>query len=382
MTPNTAKLAFPVQLQRHLSPRLIADLARTLQASGVVDELLSFDALVSLIPRALWTPDVVPAAREYPDGDSYHDAFVLASIAAAASDLDLCVLTDAMRRGPWLLQTMLSLAGTSPGRVSLALGAGEARHGEPFGYTRSEGLGRFKDLLAIWRRLLDAKQPIDFDGRFWKLRNTYLGAARLATPRLLALGAGPLLLAAAIRDADGLITYAPGAWHSPEQAAHQITELRSRLHEQGRDAAGFSIGIAVGLLIVDDEREIETAIRNPLLRFYCAIMGRLHMPDWDREGLSSPFPHDWHYAQHLHPLSMSRAECDRIVDRVSDEMVRKSLVVGTREQVAAELQRYADAGAGWLCPFDIGGFISPDPSAAVTRVLDVCALLKRRWRGA
>ena len=106
-------------------------------------------------------------------------------------------MTDSMRRGPWLSQTMFSLADATTGQVMLALGAGEARHGIPFGYERKEGLGRMKDLMQIWKLMLDCDGPFDFDGKYWKLKQTYLGTVRpKRRPKPWALGGGPKLISA------------------------------------------------------------------------------------------------------------------------------------------------------------------------------------------
>jgi alkanesulfonate monooxygenase SsuD/methylene tetrahydromethanopterin reductase-like flavin-dependent oxidoreductase (luciferase family) len=179
-----------MQFPRHVSPRVVVDFAKMLESTGVIDDILTYDYLASLIPRSLWTPDVTPAARFAPDDDSYHDAFILAAIASSVSDLGITILTDAMRRGPWLVQTMLSLAGATPGRVALAMGAGEARHAGPFGYARNEGLGRLRDLLKVWNLFIGASGPVDFDGKYWKVSRSYVGSVQPAKPKIFALGGG------------------------------------------------------------------------------------------------------------------------------------------------------------------------------------------------
>lgn len=371
-----AKIGFPMQFPRTISPRMAADLAKALEASGVVDDIMTFDYLVSIIPRALWTPDVTPAAKSIPDDDSYHDAFILGAIALTASNLGLCILTDSMRRGPWLLQTMLSLAGETTGQVTLALGAGEARHAAPFGYARNEGLGRLKDMMKMWNLLLECDGPIDFEGKYWKLSQTYLGAVRPSKPKIWAMGGGPKLIEASTRDADGFVTYTPGVWSSPEQAAEAIHKIKQMVASHGRDPEAFEIGLTVGVIIHDDPKQIERTMQNKLVRFFGAIFGRNIQDEWLKEGIEPPFPRGYHYADKLFPVSISRAECDDVLSRMTDAMVRDAFLIGTPAEVAAQLQAYVDAGVTWVSPFDIGGFTEQDPAALMSRMLKVCGILK------
>lgn len=374
---NALKIAFPMQLPRYLSPRVAGETAKMLEASGVIDDLMIFDYLVSFNPRSIWTPDNTPLANTYKDDDSYHDAFILAAVAAAASNLGICIMTDSMRRGPWLSQTMFSLADTTSGQITLALGAGENRHGKPFGYERKEGLGRMKDLMQIWKLMLDCDGPFDFDGKYWKLQQTYLGTVRpKRRPKLWALGGGPKLIEYAAQHADGLLTYIPGVWSSAEQCAEAIAGIRKAVAEHGRDPDTFEIGVQAGIVIHDDPEEIERTLQHPLVKFISALFGRISMKDWVKDGYEPPFPVDWHYANDLFPTTITRAECDSAKNKMTPEMMRKANFVGTPEEVAAQLQKYLDVGVSWIVPSDLGGFCAMDPMGPVNRMIDLAKILK------
>jgi phthiodiolone/phenolphthiodiolone dimycocerosates ketoreductase len=366
-----------MQIPRYVSPRTAGEFAKMLEASGVIDDLMIFDYLVSFNPRSMWMPDITPLANTHKDDDSYHDAFILAAVAASASNLGICIMTDSMRRGPWLSQTMFSLADTTSGQVTLALGAGEARHGKPFGYDRKEGLGRLKDMMRIWNLMLDCDGPFDFDGKYWKLEQTYLGTVRpKRRPKLWALGGGPKLIEYAAQYADGLLTYVPGVWGTAEQCAEVVAGIKKTVASFGRDPDTFEIGIQVGVVLHEDPREVEKALEHPLVKFISALFGRISMKDWVKEGFEPPFPEDWHYANNLFPTTITRAECDSAIGRMTPEMVRKANFVGSPAEVAAQLQKYVDAGVSWVVPSDLSSFCSMDLMGSANRVIELARILK------
>jgi hypothetical protein len=82
MTPLTS---VPVHFDRSRSPRLVGDIARALEASGVVDYFQTYDQLTNLLPNALWTPDVTPLAELSADNDSFADGLLLAALTPSTS---------------------------------------------------------------------------------------------------------------------------------------------------------------------------------------------------------------------------------------------------------------------------------------------------------
>lgn len=374
---SPVKFAFPLQLPRYVSPRAAGETAKMLEASGVVDDLLIYDYLVSFNARSMWTPDVTPLASTYPDDDAYHDAFVLAAIAAGASNLGIGIMTDSMRRGPWLSQTMFSLADATSGQVTLALGAGEARHAKPFGYDRKEGLGRMKDLMQIWNRMLDCDGPFDFDGKYWKLEQTYLGTVRpKRRPKLWALGGGPKLIEYATQYADGLLTQIPGVWGTADVCAETVARMKQMVAEKGRDPDKFEVGVMASVVIHEDPQEIERIMQHPLVKLISALFGRISMKDWVKEGYEPPFPPEWHYANDYFPVTASRADLEAANAKMTREMMFKRNLVGTPADVAAQFQQYIDAGVSWVVPVDLGGFCAMEPMGPVNRMLEVARILK------
>lgn len=361
METSTVRTAAPLQFNRLVSPGAAADLAMAIESSGVADDILCLDYIGGIAPRVLWKPEYTPLAAVVPDGDSWWDGYLLSALAMAnTSKVGLVLMSDAIRRGPWFVQTMLTLAGLTEERVTLALGAGEAKNTIPYGYKRSEGLARLEDLLRIFNLLLECEEPVDFEGNIWNLRQAYLGTIRPRRPHIWAMGGGPKLTGLATQHADGFVTYVRGAFPTPERFADQVTAMKADLERQGRDPEQFSFGFCFMTLMHEDREVLERVVmRNALVRYFCGIFGRFHVADWRAEGFETVLPDNYHYSVKLKPFSVTQAEADEMVNSVSNEMVARSVFCGTPKEVASQVQEYIDAGATWVVPVEYSGVALP-----------------------
>jgi len=385
MTAARLRTALGAHISRDLSPKLAIDIARLCEASGAIDEYLTWDQLVSFWPRELWRPDVTPMAGMIPDCDSFHDAFLLAALAMSGTErLGVAVTTDAIRRGPVeLYQTMLTLAGASGGRATLLIGAGEIKQAKPYGWKRSEGLTRLEDLFRIFRLLSESPDRlVDFDGTHRLLHQAWIGAARPAErPRIMGMGGGPKFLDLTAQYADGFMTAAPFVATSPERMAELVDGVGRRLAEHGRDQADFDFGILPIVALHEDETVVDKALDNPLLRATASIFGRFDRHDWEREGVEeNVLPKDWHYAVKYLPAQMTRDEAEHLAAGATRQMTEMSLFYGSPEKVAGELARFVEAGVTWLAPFDLmPGLLSPEEApAAIGRSIELCRRLKEK----
>jgi phthiodiolone/phenolphthiodiolone dimycocerosates ketoreductase len=109
-----------------------------------------------------------------------------------------------------------------------------------------------------------------------------------------------------------------------------------------------------------------------------AVFGRLHHGDWKAEGVDLVFPDDWHYALKMLPHQMSRAEVDEVVAGVTPKMIEKSWLIGTPEEVAAQLRPWVEAGADYIAPSDLApAVMEPEEQPEVFQtMIELCAQLK------
>jgi phthiodiolone/phenolphthiodiolone dimycocerosates ketoreductase len=365
---------------RFLPPQAGADFAKQIEASGVVDWFQTWDQLVSMFPQSIWQPDVTPLARISSDCDSYHNAAMVALLAAAATRrLNITTTLDAVRNGPAeLLQQALTLASATPARVALQLAAGEVKQCKPFGWRRSQGLSRMEDIFAIVHKLLNTEGLVSHEGTHWNYSDAWIGNHFPSVPEIWALGGGPQLVDIATTYADGFISMVPSAFATPERWGEQVTNVRAELERKNRDPDQFTFGFWPFVLVYRTDEERERLMASPIIKWMAAVFGRLHHGAWADEGESLIFDENWHYALKLLPHQMGKTEVEDIIAAVTPSMIEKSYISGTPDEVADKLQEYVDVGAGYITPSDMAPavFEMDEQPRAMETILQMLSRLK------
>jgi phthiodiolone/phenolphthiodiolone dimycocerosates ketoreductase len=77
------------------------------------------------------------------------------------------------------------------------------------------------------------------------------------------------------------------------------------------------------------------------------------------------------------PHQMSRADADDVVARLTPKMIEKSWLMGTPEEVAAQLRPWVEAGADYIAPSDLApAIMEPEEQPEVLQtMIDLCAQL-------
>jgi len=379
-TRNFSTAVF-TEVDRSVPPMTAAEVARPLEQAGI-DYFATYDQLSSWWPPSLWNTGTTPLAALSTDCDSFSDAFIIAALAAGATEeLGVLITSDCVRRGPAeLMQTMLTLGNLTKGKAIVALGSGEAKQIKPFGHQRLQGTKRLEDTLRIARLLGECNGPVSYEGRVWRLQDAFIGGQRPYKPEFWCLGAGPQLLELATAHADGFMAAAPFTFPSAEQFHERVSWIRTTLESRDRDPGEFGVGMICVALLHEDRRAIEECFRNPLVKFMSGVFGRFHQGDWSVEGIEPVMPADWHYAFKLLPLQMPKDEIDRIVEAVPERMVERSFFCGTPEQVTEQIQLFVDAGANHVIIADMLPVVhGPDQAGpSFGRMLQVAGALKAR----
>jgi phthiodiolone/phenolphthiodiolone dimycocerosates ketoreductase len=352
-----------------------------LEASGVVDHFWMWDIVAGWFPPAIWNKEFTPLA-EFGDFDSMYDAFVTLGIAASATEKLGMLLggTNSLRHGPeHLMQIAMTLADATEGGAICCVGAGEAYNTIPFGYNRKLSVSRLEDHLRIYRKLWECEGPIDYDGRVIKYDQAYIGTVRGRRPEFWAMGAGPRLQRIAGQYADGWMSVVPNGINSPEEYAKCVEEMKRLVEQSGRDPEAFRFGLTPPVLLHDDPEVIDRVIDNNLVKFFSSIFGRVNQADWAKEGIESPFPHEFNYSLHFLPMKYSQSDVMATLDRTPREAVAKTWTSGSVKEVALKLQEYIDAGADLIAPYDLlpaGLSDLTQMASSFDRQIELCRLLK------
>ena len=301
------------------------------------------DHMVSFWPDSIWTPEFTDLATVSPSPHRHLDGMAVAAAAAVLTkNVPLVTsVVDTVRRHPALLaQSALTIDHLAKGRFILGLGSGETENTVPYGFDFSKPVGRFEEALEVIRLLWDSDGPVDFDGRFYRLRH-----ARLDTepyegryPRIWIGGSGPRTLDIVGRYADGW--WPTGAW-SPEDYAEKLAAVRRSAEKAGRDPAAIAPCFIQVCLVARDDAALAEILGAPLVK---SFLLQVSAEVLRRAGFEHPMGENWRGYQDIDPAALTRERIVDFLDRVQPEMVLAMVPYGTPKQVAHIVKDYVDAG--------------------------------------
>lgn len=177
--------------------------------------------------------------------------------------LGCAMLVSTLHNPVHLAKTIASLDQLSQGRLEVGLvTGGPARMFSAFGVDPAGYLSRFSEGLELMQQLWT--QPrVNFDGRFWQLRNAAMEPKPFQKPYppVWLGGSHPNALRRAVRHAHGFI--GAGSSTTAEFARHAAT-ARGELDRQHRDPGSFTIAKRVYIAVDDDAGKARDRISDAL----------------------------------------------------------------------------------------------------------------------
>jgi len=140
-----------------------ADMKGLLKFSVMADKL-GFDTV--------WYPDHVV----FVSPTEAHEAWTIATAAAMKTKkIHLGTVSDPHRMHPAVFaQRLASIDHISKGRVTLTLGVGESMNLDAYGIKWDKPLTRLRESMEIMQKLWAADGPIDYKGKFFKMKDAFL----------------------------------------------------------------------------------------------------------------------------------------------------------------------------------------------------------------
>jgi len=324
-------------------------------ASGVFAEqqgwdfVTHFDQTNGFYPPSLHAPEFTTFANVIPNMDAFFDP--VAAIVAGAmqtSSIDFVYgVIDSIRRPPQVIaQTMLTLDHATRGRTITIVASGEQKQIRPYGLSRKGANDKLWDCVHIVRRFCASDEPVSYEGRVWTLDRALMALAPYGDrlPRLWVAGGGPEVRHLVATQADGWLTYAPGATEDdPELYREQVDDLRKRAKDVGRDPDEIACCVELHCIIGEDENALDELRDHPIIR-WVTMMCVPNSDIWKKWGLAHPFGDNWAYSAKLIPYQFSREEALDVCDRTPPEAIDHMWFIGTQEQVFDRIKPYADAG--------------------------------------
>lgn len=143
------------------------------------------DHMVSFWPDSIWAPEFTDLATVSPSPHRHLDGMAVAAAAAVLTEnVPLATsVVDTVRRHPSLLaQSALTIDNLAKGRFILGLGSGETENTVPYGFDFRRPVGRLEEALEVIRLLWESEGPVDFEGRFYRLRHARLDTEPVRRP--------------------------------------------------------------------------------------------------------------------------------------------------------------------------------------------------------
>ena len=269
---------------------------------------------------SVWISDHFQPWRHV-DGHAPSALVWLAHVGARTSRVQLgtSVLTPTLRYNPAVIaQAFATLGVLHPGRPILGVGTGEALNetavGAPFPETR-ERFARLREAVRLIKALW-SDERVTFDGEFYHLHDaTVYDRPEVRVPIYVA-GGGPGVTKYAGRAGDGYICTSGKGMDLYEETL--LPALREGLEASGRTPEQIDRTIEIKLSFDEDA---DRALEN------CRFWAPLSLTPEQKASVHDP------------------VEMARLADELPIEQVAKRWIVSADPQhVAAEVQRYVDAG--------------------------------------
>jgi len=340
------------------------------------------DHFLHWFPNEIWTPDLVPQAASQPSPHVWFDPFpVIAAAAGATTGIGLGVgVTDVVRRHPALLaQTALTLDHVTEGRFVLGVGTGEALNLAPIGVANRRPLARLEEAIRVMRLLFSTAEPVDFEGDFYRLRAMAMGLRPFgaAPPPIWVAAHRPRGLALAGRTADGWLPLAT----DPSAYAEMLAAVRTAAAAEGRAEDAVTPGLYARVVLAERSEEAAEIIDRSLLMRFIALTRPAEA--FEARGAAHPLGAGAFGLTTFLPTEYDRASALALAERVPPEVVRDSVLHGTPDQVAEQVERFVAAGARHVQLTNMTPLAAPERAAASDSLLgDLVAGLRTRGRTA
>jgi phthiodiolone/phenolphthiodiolone dimycocerosates ketoreductase len=309
-----------------------------------LDTIVVEDHFQDFYPTTIWNEELSWAAAQSP---TPHDVFdyqtLLGYLASRAGRLRIgVVVTEPIRRHPVLIaQAMLTLSHMTKRPPILGIGAGERLNTEPYGLDFSYPVGRLEEALKIIRICFSSLEPINFEGKHYKLDGAMMGLEPLKgkTPEIWIGGRGPRMLRLTGEYGDG---WYPGAIASPEEYSDKLKIIRAAAQEAGRDPQAIIPSLEQYVVVAPTEQEARAMLNTKLVRYFHLLVPA---DVWRQVGSEHPLGEHFRGYVDFVPERYDRKTLEEAITAVPNEMVTEGpLIWGTPEQVTTKLREFGEAG--------------------------------------
>lgn len=301
------------------------------------------DHLMAWIPESIWTPDIAEVAAYRDTPHVFFDALCTIAVAAWSTKRILLgtAVTETFRRHPAVLaQAFLTLDHLSKGRVILGIGAGEGENVTPYGIEWSKPVGRLEEAIKIIRLLWENDKKVDFDGKFWKLKDAILALDPYEKGKYPPIWIGamrPKMLEMTGRLGDGWL---PSGLNL-DLYREGLGIIRDSAKRAGRDPNEITPALYTYVFLDEDHAECHRMLGTPMAKNFALILP----PEmFRRYGVQHPFGENYNGLLEFVPTRYDRKTMLEALEKVPTKLCEDNFLHGTPDEVIGQIENYAKIG--------------------------------------
>ena len=312
------------------------------------------DHLMGWIPQSIWTPDLFGIASYIPSPNLFLEATTtIAAVASRTKRITLgTAVIDAIRRHPAVLaQTIMTLDHIARGRLIIGIGTGERENISPYGLPYDRLVERVEEAIRIMRLLWKSNgNEIDYDGKFWKLKNAVLHLPPYGEkpPPIWIAAHRARMLETVGRVGDGWLP----TLMTTAQYRKSIEIIENEARTVGRDPAEISRAMWAWTILDRDEDGVRRMLESSFAKATALI---LPSQTFEELGYEHPLGKKFYGLSDYIPNNYNRVEALTAIGKVPREVCERAFLFGTPEQVIHKIEEYAELGLRhvvlWNCTY-------------------------------
>ena len=307
------------------------------------DSVWWFDHIMNWIPESIWTPDITKLATLVNSPHDLYDAIINIAISAwNTKKIQLgTAVTEPFRRPPaTLAHTFLTLDHVSRGRVILGIGAGIAANILPYGLEWKKPVSRYEEAIKIIKLLWENDQKIDFNGKFWTLKDAVLSLKpykKQNYPPIWMGAHGDKMLEMTGRLGDGWLPVIIDT----NSYRKKLKIIRDSAKKVGRDPNEITPSLYALSILDEESEECYKILKNPLIKNFALPKAD---EDFKPYGANHPFGENFVGMRDFVPTRFDRDTVLNALNKVPLKMLEDIFIIGTPDEIISQIEEYAKLG--------------------------------------
>lgn len=259
-------------------------------------------------------------------------------------------VTDPHRIHPAVLaQLCTSIDHLTEGNFILGIGVGEAMNLKAYGIPWKHALSKMRESINLMKKFWNEGRGVSFEGQHYNAVKAVLLPKPVSKIPVWIAANSPKTLRLTGEVADGWMPVGIDL-NTYKSKKQQIVKV---LEEKGRDLEKFSFGVFQFTYINDDEKKIKQKILGSKFELLLNPDRIKELGYWKDEYEELYVETTGYKSEDLNILKIDRGDVARfdisklmpITQEIPDDLIRESMMIGTKEEIIKRIRKYIEAGA-------------------------------------